>query len=246
MTQICLFDVDGTLTPTSQKMVPEFESYFLDFIGKVPSYLVSGGEYKKLQTQISDNVLQKCQGVFGCQGSEYYENGKQVYSKQHTFDERLKFLCQTFVDNSLYPTRTGNHLDNRIGMLNVSVVGRNATQNQRDDYFLWDKQNNERAEFAKKINASDLDYEASTGGKISIDIVPTGWNKAVAAKEILLKHPNANLTFFGDRVCEGGNDLPLAKALEAKALESATITHKVVCVTGYKDTWQQMKHFPAK
>ena len=77
--------------------------------------------------------------------------------------------------------------------------------------------------------------DASAGGQISIDIVPTGWNKSVAKSEVLRQHPNAKLVFFGDRICEGGNDMPLAMSLNDGSKQ-----HRAYPVVDYNETWQYL------
>ena len=121
-------------------------------------------------------------------------------------------------------------------MLNISVVGRNASLEDRMHYYAWDKKSRERAGFVEQLNAMELPYEASAGGQISVDVVPKGWNKAVAMPEILKRHPDSAIHFFGDRMGKGGNDRPLALALEAKGAP-----HKAVAVSGYEDCFRHLR-----
>ena len=46
--------------------------------------------------------------------------------------------------SSKYPKRFGNHIEDRVGMINFSVVGRNADQEAREEYSSFDKEVNER------------------------------------------------------------------------------------------------------
>ena len=121
-------------------------------------------------------------------------------------------------------------------MLNVSAVGRAATNDQRSAYHRWERTDGERARFAANIMQEFPGYEASVGGEISIDIVPKGWNKSVAKPEIENRHPNASIWFFGDRMGDGGNDQPLADAL------SADPRHAAIAVTSFGDTWNHLKN----
>lgn len=235
MTLICMFDVDGTLTPARQPMDKKFEGFFREFITHTPTYLISGSDYSKIEEQLPQDILQNCEGVFGCSGSQYFEEGKEIFSKDHKFQFLLHLLCEDFIESSEYRIRRGNHIEKRPGMLNVSVVGRNASLEERLQYFEWDKLSNERAKFVDIINQSGLPYEASAGGQISIDIVPTGWNKSVAKSEVLRQHPNAKLVFFGDRICEGGNDMPLAMSLNDGSKQ-----HRAYPVVDYNETWQYL------
>ena len=53
-------------------------------------------------------------------------------------EEYLDTLLNMMLDKSEYPHRFGNNIEKRIGLVNFSVVGRNCTQEQRNEYFQWD------------------------------------------------------------------------------------------------------------
>ena len=56
------------------------------------------------------------------------------------------------LDNSKFPLRTGNHIEKRVGMWNFSIVGRNATLQERKKYYVWDQAANERETTVEEIN----------------------------------------------------------------------------------------------
>ena len=236
MDTVYLFDVDGTLTPPRMPIETGFEMFFNQFTRANHVYLVSGSDYEKIKEQLPQTILHNCSGVFGCSGAQYHEKGVEVFTKEHRFPTLLSVICETFVDTSPFPTRHGNHIEERPGMLNISVVGRDASRAKRKQYYNWDKDFQERSAFVDMINESTLPYEASAGGEISIDIVPNGWNKSVVMAEILGRHPDAKLVFFGDRICPGGNDEPLAKALFEK-----DDGHICVPVSNYSQTWEYLE-----
>lgn len=236
MQNIYLFDVDGTLTPPRMPMDKTFEIFFDGFAGSNKVVLISGSDYIKIQEQVPQHILNKCDGVYGCSGAEYFENDILVHRKEHEFPNELLELCNTFIDQSAYGLRCGTHIEERPGMLNISAVGRDANNDQRKSYHAWDMEHKERIAFVDLINKSELPYEASAGGEISIDIVPQGWNKSVVKNEILSKYPDARLTFFGDKITPNGNDLPLAEALN-----DTSDKHTSVAVESYEETWEYLK-----
>ncbi|KAG1647315.1 putative phosphomannomutase [Nymphon striatum] len=235
MKNVFVFDVDGTLTPARQSIASDFENFFREFVSKEIVFLASGSDYLKLQKQVPIDILKACEGVFGCAGAQHYKSGNLVVEKHHEFLPELQKLCSDFVDASDYPHRTGNHIEARTGMLNISSVGRNANTSERQRYHKWDQLYGERSSFVKLINESTLPYEASAGGQISIDVVPIGWNKSVVKDQVLNLIPDARIIFFGDRMGAGGNDKPLADALSL-----AGEPHHAICVDGYKDTWREI------
>jgi len=231
-----VFDVDGTLTPPRSTMKPEFEEFFRKFVTGHNIYLISGSDIAKIREQISEDILTACRGVFGCSGAEFWQNGVLQYQRDHVFPEQMLESFQKFVDDSPYGKRYGNHIEMRIGMVNISAAGRDASTTERNHYFEWDKITGERKQFVEQFNRIDHPYEASAGGQISIDIVPKGYNKSMVMDEILEREPGSALIFFGDRIVEGGNDKPLADALK-----KAGPPHQAIPVKTYHDTWHELK-----
>ena len=101
----------------------------------------------------------------------------------------------------------------RPGMLNFSVLGRNCPFSERARYNEWDNIHRERETIVKEVNEKFPEYEASSGGKISIDIVTKGGGKEQIAQKIRESYPNDKIIFIGDRTEKGGNDYALAEAL---------------------------------
>ena len=64
----------------------------------------------------------------------------------------------------------GNHIEERIGLVNYSTIGRNCDQSSRNAYYDWDQLKGERKLFCKMIEDTFPHLEASIGGEISIDI----------------------------------------------------------------------------
>lgn len=235
MTRIVAFDVDGTLTAPRAPMNQKFASFFSAYVDERIVYLISGSDLPKIQEQVPAEILQKCAGVFACSGAELWIQDTLVYRKEHRFAEPLKDAAEHFVDTSPFAYRRGTHLEFRPGMLNVSVVGRQASNDDRRMYHSWDNQRKERLRFVERVNREFTDYEASAGGEISVDIVPKGWNKSVAKGELEQRHPGCSITFYGDRMDVHGNDRPLADALRADPV------HHAVAVSDYRATWAILK-----
>ena len=214
MKNIYIFDVDGTLTPSRKQMTKEFqEVFFNEWSEKNTFYLVSGSDLEKMSEQVPPHILERAAGLFTCGGNDYYKDGKQVYYNEFNPPEDLiEFLKETIGD-SHYGERAGNHIENRGSMVNFSVVGRDCSDEQREDYFQYDLQSKEREIIASLINEQWIDIEAVIGGQISIDIAPRGNDKSQVLKHIMKEQPNKKYFFVGDRTMEGGNDYPLANLM---------------------------------
>jgi len=237
MQEILIFDVDGTLTGPRRVMHDDFARFFRAVIHTKPVFLVTGSDMPKLEEQIPDCLLKDVAGAFTCSGNEFWRNGRALFTMNHAFPEEITDHLQALIDESEYEIRTGNHIESRAGTLNVSVVGRNATPSERAHYCEYDQQCGERNDMMAKIMSAFSDYEANCGGQISIDISPRGWNKSRVFNELSSRFPNASFRFFGDNIHPGGNDYPLAKAVEGGG--QWNVVHRVA---DHYETWKILQN----
>ena len=213
MKRIFMFDVDGTLTPARQPMMEEFSKFFLEFCKKNKVYLVTGSDHNKILEQVTISALQSILGVFTCSGNQYWEGESLVYEKEFKPPEKLLTYLKSMIKHSDYHTKTGKHIEQRSGMMNFSTIGRNCTQEQRENYYDWDSKVGERKLIRDRIMYSLPELDCVIGGQISVDIYPKGCDKSQAISYIKEKHDNAPITFFGDRLTPGGNDFPVYSAM---------------------------------
>jgi phosphomannomutase len=224
-----IFDVDGTLTPSRGLINKEFEQFFENFCLANDVYLVTGSDKPKTIEQIGEKIYNRCQRVYNCSGCDVWEGTTLVRAS----DWKLPDLARTFLISCEYESpfsiRTGNHIEERSGMVNFSVVGRNASLYERKQYADFDKQNKERIKIASAFNMMFSDLQATVGGETGIDIAPKGSDKS----QILLDFTEDDtIHFFGDAMFEGGNDYSLKKALWKRGNSS---THQV---NDWENTWE--------
>jgi phosphomannomutase len=208
-----IFDVDGTLTPSRQPIMPEFKDWFLDFCKHNEVYIVTGSDYPKTLEQLGEDIMFAVRKSYNCSGSDVYEKGKNIY-KNHWYppDELYEFL-EGWLLKSPYPTKLGNHIEDRPGMVNFSIVGRNADLEQRKKYYEYDVKFEERRMIAEEINLNFNfeDITCTVAGETGVDIHPVGCDKSQILRDF--REDIDFVRFFGDRCEAGGNDYPLLKAL---------------------------------
>ena len=212
---IYIFDIDGTLTPSRNPIDQEFKQDFLNFCKHQKVWLVTGSDKDKSVEQLGEDTWLAADRVYQCCGNQLWVGGDLVRQTEWSGPEYLDTMLNMFLEKSLYPNRHGNHIEKRIGMVNFSVVGRNCTQEQRNDYFAWDNINKEREAFAKELIERFPWLDATIGGEISIDIYERGADKG----QILDDLNGDNFTFFGDNLIPGGNDYAIQEAAIAKKLK---------------------------
>jgi len=213
---VCLFDVDGTLTAPMKVIQPDVESFLLNEVKpKCTVGLVGGSDFKKIAYQMggSDEVLKKYDYVFAENGLVAYRDGKLLGSEsiqQHMGEERL----QTFINFALgymsqlkLPVKRGTFIEFRTGLINVCPVGRSCSQEEREQFFEYDKEHRIRENFVKALEEKfpDLGLVYLIGGQISFDVFPKGWDKTYCLNH-LEKEAFEEIHFFGDKTEPGGND----------------------------------------
>jgi hydroxymethylpyrimidine pyrophosphatase-like HAD family hydrolase len=192
---------------------------------------VTGSDLRNLQEQVPAAVLLDFAGFFTCSGNEMHKGGRRIHAMQHAFPDELAAFAEAWIGQAKFLLRTGRHVEARTGTLNVSVVGRNARRAERAGYHRHDIETGERLALARAISARFPDYEVRLGGQISVDVSPRGWNKGRVVGEILSRHPEAAIAFFGDNTGKNGNDEPVVEALR-----DAGPDHRVHAVASYRET----------
>lgn len=206
-----IFDVDGTLTPSRGEMDPEFKDWFSKFQDKNNTYLVTGSDKPKTVEQIGRQIYNKFIRCYNCQGNEVWVGDEQKKKVNISLPPQMIHILETVLSNSVFPLRTGQHIESRSGLVNFSVVGRGATKDERKGYTIFDKRIGERAALARYLNKHFPEYHASVAGETGIDIIVKGQDKSQVLKDF---QPDDKITFFGDKTKEGGNDYEIAQAVK--------------------------------
>ena len=229
-----IFDVDGTLTPSRQQITKEFNTFFISFCFDKNVYLVSGSDYNKTYEQLGETICYLAKKIYNCSGSDVYIKGENVYSSEWELPYDAKKFLTEKMEKSRYRCRLGLHFEERNGMCNFSVIGRNANLEERKDYVHWDNKTNERQLIAEEFNKLFSSMECTVGGEISVDVFPKGMNKGQIVRDF--DNQNDHIHFFGDRMSNNGNDFPLKERL-IKDNYNAEF-HQVTC---WQDTFEILK-----
>ena len=178
-----IFDVDGTLTPSRGTIDPEFKKFFLKFAKTNRVFLVTGSDRNKTVEQIGEEIYNACMMVFNCSGNDIYVRDKNMATNKWELPIDAKQWLNFKLEHSPFELRTGLHFENRPGMCNFSVVGRNANPEERKEYYNYDCKTKEREKIAIAFNEKYPDLQADVGGETGIDIFKKGCNKAQILNE---------------------------------------------------------------
>ena len=206
-----IFDVDGTLTPSRGIIDPKFKKFFNEFCRGNQVFLVTGSDKPKTVEQIGEDTYNMCHTVYNCNGNDVWQSKKNIRTNEWKLCDDAHEWLSVQLTESEFHIRTGQHFEHRPGMVNFSIVGRNANQQERNAYVHWDKASDERNNIAYNFNLKFPKLEAKVGGETVIDISPKGFDKS----QIIEDFDKEDTTwFFGDAIYEGGNDLPIANVVD--------------------------------
>ena len=146
--------------------------------------------------------------VFAENGLVAHKAGKELAVqslKKHLGEERLKKFINfvlRYVSDLDIPIKRGTFVEFRNGMLNVSPIGRNCSQEERDEFEVYDKTAGVRAAFVAALRKEFADYGLtySIGGQISFDVFPVGWDKTYCLQFVEADYDDIH--FFGDKTFE--------------------------------------------
>lgn len=233
MNIVYVFDVDGVLTDRSQPIDTEFQRWFLNWCTDKTFYLLTGSDRQKTIDQIGIEIVKKAEIGFHCLGNSiWFDENREVLINQFELKfEEVEWLNNE-IKNSSFVHKTGNHLEKRKGSYNFSIIGKNATIEQRQEYIKYDSEHKEREKLINKLTQHFPRLKAYIGGDVSIDICLLGANKGQCINFI---GNFDKLYFFGDRCFPFGIDYPFSKLADDNNFKAEQIDY------GYKQTWEILK-----
>ena len=214
---ICLFDIDGTLSPSRLVATPETKAA-LDKLRSsgVKIGCVGGSDFAKQQEQLGSDSLDRFDYSFPENGLVAYKVreliGSGSIAKYFTTEQLNKFVSFTlrYIADLDIPVKTGTFFELRTGLINICPIGRNCTYEQRLEFFKYDQEHHVRATMIEALKKEFPDYglHYSIGGQISFDVFPEGWTKVYCLRYVEKEFDEIH--FFGDMTQEGGNDYEIA------------------------------------
>ena len=231
-TTIVLFDVDGTLTKPRNPIEQTMIDTLLALKKKVFIGAVGGSDLRKITEQVGEEMIKEFDFVFAENGLHALKEGNLIYRasiSQHLGEEKLKkFInfCLRYIADLDIPIKRGTFIEYRAGMLNVSPIGRNCSQEERDEFEKYDHEHNIRKTFIKTLeeNFADFSLKYSIGGQISFDVFPIGWDKTYCLRFL---DQFKTIYFFGDKTSPGGNDYEIYVSEKTKGYSVKTFTETI-------------------
>ena len=224
-----LFDMDGTLTDARQPVSNDVLEILKKTGAGVKLHLVTGSDFTKVEEQMgSENLLNLFERVYTCNGTRVWNCNLDMDDETRPAEPELihkvsltDYYSESDVNHIINvlleiahkthtKIKTGTFIEWRDSQINFSVVGRNCTLEQRENYVKWDKKSGERKKIIDQLREQFKGWGLSfrLGDQISIDITREGWDKSYAFKN--MKETPDQCIFFGDKICKDGNDFDIA------------------------------------
>lgn len=221
-----VFDIDGVICDRGSKIDPDFKQFFKNWAQGKNIYFLTGSNREKNIDQVGQDILDLATISFHCLGNSIWIQEQEVCVNQFLLKQEEYDFLNCAVLKSDFNNKTGSHIEYRKGSVNFSIVGKNASPDDRNLYISYDKVFNEREKIIKDFKKRFERLDMFLGGDVSLDICLRGADKSQCFT--LIQHPMIH--FFGDR-CHGyGIDAPFA--------ERCTGDHKVSQINnGFRETW---------
>ena len=159
--------MDGTLTPARLPMTAEFAIHFYEWQKNHKSFIATGSDLKKVGEQLPPSIIQSFSGIYSSMGNVLTAKDELVYKRDFKPEKELLDKLEYYRQNTTYPGELyPNYIEQRIGMINFSVLGRNCPHEERNKYSVWDKVSGERQRLADELRAVFPQYDISIGGSI--------------------------------------------------------------------------------
>ena len=231
-----IFDVDGTLSPSRQQMDFEFMCFMIKFCCTYDVYLVTGSDRAKTGEQVGLDGYNRSIRVYNCSGADVYEKDVNVYKSDWNISEEVKKFLRDELDFSQFPIRCGNHIEERPGGINFSILGRGEDINlaDREEYVKWDRNTGERILIADRIKNQFPNLNVQIGGQTGLDI--SDKDKSQILRDFNI---DDDIHFFGDMMQKGQNDYPLALAVDKAGGTNYT-------VSSWQETYKKLKDLTPK
>ncbi|GAA5821479.1 hypothetical protein JCM10212_002123 [Sporobolomyces blumeae] len=133
---ICLFDVDGTLTPARRTASAEILEVLKAVRQKAVIGFVGGSDLAKITEQLAingQNITDDFDFCFAENGLTAIKLGQDLESQsfikflgEDNYKRLVKFVLHYVADMDI-PIKRGTFMEFRNGMVNISPIGRNAS-----------------------------------------------------------------------------------------------------------------------
>lgn len=216
--RLILFDLDGTLAESKQKMDAEMAALLTELLAHTKVAVISGGGYDQFERQFLSSFahFSSFENLYllptsGATFYQYEQNTwRAIYKESLSPEEKevVEDALRKALEESGHispPTIYGETIEDRGSQISFSANGQDAPLAIK---AVWDPDHTKRARIAEFLRPLLPQFSIRIGGTNTIDITKEGVDKAYGIRRIeeKLGIPQADMLFIGDALFPGGND----------------------------------------
>jgi hypothetical protein len=175
---IYIFDINASICPSNQPIDASFKYVFENWQGKNKTCLVTNNTYDNILPRIGRRIIDQSVATFTCGGNMVRMAGKDAIVDTWRASPDIISYLESILKTSEFKIRSGPNIEYRTGMISFSVVGKAATEEERNRYKNWDKTNRERKTIIDYINKNFNDVTAIITGDTSVDVCRKNHDKS--------------------------------------------------------------------
>jgi phosphomannomutase len=239
--KLVVFDLDGTLAESKQRLTVEMGELLSELLEKMPVAVMSGASFAQFEKQFlpvlpSDAKLENLY-LFPTNAAQCYRHDHTgwvlVYDESFTKLEReriLHALGEALHETGLEepPQTWGERIEDRGAQIAFSGLGQQAPVEEKRK---WDPERKQRLLLREALLKKIPDFSISIGGMTTVDITRKGITKAHGIRELasLTGISISEMLYVGDALGEGGNDsVVIPTGVQTKAVFGPEETAKII------------------
>lgn len=233
MTKLLLFDVDNTLAHSGQKLDVSMQKKLAQLHNDGHCLgIVGGGTFTKIREQLAecyelfDHVFSECGCLYHYKGVLQYSKNIKEHSCIYNIDKIIKQALLYF--SSVPYLLCGHLIDYRHGIVYISCIGMDATQNERAEFLA--NHVHHRDQLLQILHGLQYpNISIKKGGSVGIAVYPSEWSKAQVVDE-LKQYIYEEIYYYGDSDGIDGNDTELLNHPQVRG----------IVVKDPNDTWLKL------
>lgn len=217
--KLIIFDLDGTLAESKERMTAEMGELLGELLSKVPVAVISGASFAQFENQffpaIPDNAHIERLFIFPTNAARCFVFKNHSWHPQydHAFTPHEKERIMAALTEAMAKTGFtepptpvwGERIEDREAEITFSALGQQAPI---DEKRKWDPDRSKRRPLYDELVRLLPDFSVGLNATTSIDITRKGINKAFGVHELVrisgIQIPQ--MLYVGDALEEGGND----------------------------------------
>lgn len=226
-----IFDMDGTLTESREKMAAEHLAIFEELCRAFTVAVISGADVGQMKAQIPFDALwgrDVSAYLMALNGNVCFHNGAEKWRTALFWRDRLDILKHIIALRAEFPCDIIDEKDlveDRAGQVSFSFIGHHTPREVKAEF---DKKGILRTTALAKVPFEHPNIAVKIGGTTCLDYMPKNGTKAHNATKLFGEAGLKDALFVGDNLMPGGNDAVMVGVTDCVLVENPQETFALV------------------